>query len=223
MACGARTPRRFCMSMRRGRAFGLIAVGVVGLLAGCNGSPSSRILSVAESSTASAAPSTSITPGATGAGKSACDLITPDVVHAADFTYRVVRQAKSNGAGKNGTSWCTYGDDPDPSHISLNLLALVILTPASLKAQHTTAMNEAKAVASPCTPNAVREFGATEGIGSHAYFCVKPAHSPAGGWVQGGNAYLLEVGTPKVDYGTAAERVTEFESVARAIAKNVGR
>jgi hypothetical protein len=78
-------------------------------------------------------------------------------------------------------------------------------------------------VASPCTPNPVREFGAREGIGSYAYFCVKPAHSPAGGWVQGGNVYLLKVGTPKVDYGTAAERVIAFESVARAIAMNVGR
>jgi hypothetical protein len=56
-----------------------------------------------------------------------------------------VRQAKSNGAGKNGTSSCTYGDDPDPSHISLNFLALVTLAPAWLKAQPTTAMNEAKA------------------------------------------------------------------------------
>jgi hypothetical protein len=130
--------KAFCTSMRRGRALGLIAAGVVGLVAGCNGSPSSRIPTIAESSTASAAPSTSNTPGATGSGKTACDLITPDVIHAADFTYRVVRQATSNGAGKNGTSSCTYGDDPDTSHISLNFLALLILTPASLKAQHTT-------------------------------------------------------------------------------------
>jgi hypothetical protein len=40
------------MSMRRGRALGLIVVGVVGLLAGCKGSPSSRISTVAKPSTA---------------------------------------------------------------------------------------------------------------------------------------------------------------------------
>lgn len=194
-----------------------------GLLAGCGGSPRSAASTVVRTSTTGGAPSAPVTPVATESAKTACDLITPDVINAADFTYRVVRQTPSSGFGKSGISACTYCDDPDTTHISFNFLALLILTPAALTAQHTTAMNEAKANASPCAADAVREFGPTEGIGNHAHFCVKRAHSPAGGWVQDGNLYLLEVGSPDIDYGTTKDRETEFESVARAIAPNVGR
>ena len=35
--------------------------------------------------------------------------------------------------------------------------------------------------------------------------------------------YLLAVGTPIVDYGTTTQRVSEFETVARVIATNIGR
>jgi hypothetical protein len=74
-----------------------------------------------------------------------------------------------------------------------------------------------------CSADAVREFRPSERIGSYVYFCVKPAHAPNGGWVQGSNLYVLEVGTPDVDYGTTRDRETEFEAVASAISKNVGR
>jgi hypothetical protein len=48
-------------------------------------------------------------------------------------------------------------------------------------------------------------------------------HSPDGGWVRVGDAYLLEVGYPEVDNGTATVRTAEFESVARAIDTNIGQ
>jgi hypothetical protein len=200
----------------------MVAVGVVGLLAACGGSPTTAASTV-RTSTAHGAPSAPVTAVATGSQKTACDLITPDVINAADFTYRVVRQTRSSGLGKNGTSACTYGGDPDTTHIRSNFLVLLILTPAALKAQHTTAVKEAKANASPCPADAVREFGPGEGIGSYLYFCVKPDHAPDGGWVQGSNLHVLEVGSPDVDYGTTKDRETEFEAVARAISTNVGR
>jgi hypothetical protein len=153
----------------------------------------------------------------------ACDLITSDVIAAARFNHRVERRTKGNGAGKHGGSACTFGDDPDPTKLSANFLALLVLTPAGLKVQHATARREARAVASPCPATDVRELGSAGGMGSYAYFCVKNAHAPAGGWIEGDNVYLLEVGTPDVDYGTTETREAEFEAVARAIARNVNR
>lgn len=212
-----------CGEVRRRFAVSLIAVGVVALLAACGGSPGSAVSTVVHASITRGAPLPSVMPLAAEPQKTACDLITPDVITAADFTYRVVKQTPSSRRGKNGTSACTYGDDPDPTHVSSNFLVLLILTPAALKAQHTTAINQAKANASPCSRDAVREFGPSGGIGSYVYFCVKPAHAPNGGWVQGSNLYVLEVGSPGVDYGTTRDREAEFEAVASAISKNVGR
>lgn len=188
----------------------------------CSTSISGLPEAIDTSSTKGALPP-SATPTAKGAEKTACELITPNVIKAADFTYRVVRQTKSNGVGKNGASGCTYGDDPDPTHISFNFLSLLIMTPAALKAEHATAKDEAKAVADPCTAESIRKLGPNAGIGSYAYFCVASRHSPAGGWIQGRNVYLLAVGTPIVDYGTTTQRVSEFETVARVIATNIGR
>lgn len=161
-------------------------------------------------------------PHPVAAAKTACDLITPDVIKAAHFNQPVERQTRSADTGKQGISSCSYGDDPDPRHIRLNYLLLVVMTPASLAAHHTTAEDQAKASSYPCTANQIREIGPTSGIGRHAYFCASKQHAPAGGWIEGDNLYLLEVGTPPVDYGTTAQRAIEFESVARAIAKNAG-
>lgn len=210
------------VAVRRRSAGGLIAIGVAALLAACGGPPRTAASAVVHTSTHGTPPAP-VTPVATESPKTACDLITPDVINAAAFTYRVVRQTPSIGFGKNGTSLCTYGDDPDTTHISSNFLALLIVTPAALKAKHTSAVKEAKADASPCTADAVREFGPSKGIGSYVYFCVEADHAPNGGWVQGSNLYVLEVGTPEVDYGTTKGRETEFEAVASAISENVGR
>jgi len=214
-ACGAVRRRRWASSA--------IAIGVIGLLAACGGSPNPATPAAVRTATTSAPGPASATPLASASQKDACDLITHEVISAAHFTYRVVRQTPSTGLGKNGPSACTYGDDPDTTHISSNFLLLLILTPAALKAQHTTAVKKAKASTSPCPADAVREFGPSEGIGSYLYFCVKPAHAPDGAWVQGSNLYVLEVGGPDVDYGTTKDRETEFEAVARAISNNVGR
>jgi hypothetical protein len=91
--------------------------------------------------------------------KLACDLITPGVLSVAHFNYRVVKRTASSGAGKNGGSSCSYGDDRDSSHLSSNFLLLLVMTPASLAAQHTNAEHEAKATAFPCTGKAIRELG----------------------------------------------------------------
>ncbi len=191
------------MRFRAARAC-VAATVVAGVATACTGSAVGGIPSVNRTHTA----------------KLACELITPDVLKAARFTYRVLRRTTSNGAGKNGASAWTYGDDPNPADLSSNFLALLVMTPASLAAQHTTARKEAVAIASPCPANAVRQLGPSGGVGSYAYFCVKQSHAPAGGWLQGGDVYLLEVGSPDVDYGTTAQRVSEFESVARAISAN---
>jgi hypothetical protein len=221
------SPRGYrCVVMgdhHRRRAHAVTAVGLAFVVASCSGSTSPDVGTVPQHSrtgVVSVRSGTSLVPKT---GKTACDLITPAVIRAADFTYRVVRQTKVSRVDKNGASACSYGDDPDPTHISSNFLALLVMTPAALSAKHATAASAARTIASPCPANAVHQLGANSGIGSYAYFCVKPQHAPSGGWIQDGNAYLLEVGGPNVVYGTARQRAIEFESVATAIARNARR
>lgn len=210
------------MSRKAACAASLIAAAVALSMTGCGGQSANGTPATTTISSASHAPRTARTTAA-ATGRTACELITPAVIQAAHFPDRVVRQSKNTDAGKNGASGCTYGDDPNPADISPSFLSLLILSPAALAAQHTTAIAQVKATAYPCTSAELRTFGPDDGFDVRAYFCASSKHSPDGGWVRGGDAYLLEVGFPDVDYGTAAERTAEFESVARAIAKNVGR
>ena len=198
-----------------------MSVVVTALLTGCTGRSSSAAPSgtVPGRSSAPAPPQSSAAHGV----RTACELVTPAVIAAAHFPDRVVRQVTPSTVGRRGSSLCTFGDDPNPADISPSFLALLVLTPAALAATHRTALGEVEANGYPCTRVELRSFGPDDGFAARAFFCARADHAPDGGWVQGGNAYLLEVGCPAVDYGTVSDRNAEFESVARAIAANVGR
>jgi hypothetical protein len=100
---------------------------------------------------------------------------------------------------------------------------LLVQTPAHLQAHHTNGKKQARAVASPCAADNVREFGPKGGIGTYADVCFEGPEAARGGWTQNDKVYLLEISSPSDSYETPKARLRRFVAVAEAISANAAQ
>jgi hypothetical protein len=162
-------------------------------------------------------------PGA-GAGNDnpACRLLNAAVIDAADFPVPVSRiPAESKANVSPGLSICTYGDEPDPKLLSLNELSLLRLTPQALRLHHQSAREAVTQDSANYVSGTIRQRGPSDGIGSFSFFCIGKPGSVRGGWIQNGNAYLLNLNSLTRADRTSGQRLERYEATARVISAHV--
>jgi hypothetical protein len=121
-------------------------------------------------------------------------------------------------------SLCSYGDEPDPSLLSVNSIYLIETQPAFLTAHHTTAFAEATAGldSKACVPGSIRRLGLGSGVGSKAVLCVGKPGSVRGGWAQCGNGFYLSYYSPPDAERSVRVRLDNFQKIAQAVAAKIG-
>jgi hypothetical protein len=123
----------------------------------------------------------------------------------------------TDSPGRDGVSFCEYGDEPNLNLISVSSILLLDIPPTAQRAQHKTARQAALAAADMCVTGSLRELGPTGGVGSFAAFCVSTPGSVRGGWVQKEDVFSLSYFTPSDAQGSVADRLARFQAIAAAV------
>lgn len=150
----------------------------------------------------------------------ACRYITPGVIALGHFDVSVSKVTDS--PGRDGVSFCEYGDEPNPNLIGVSSILLLDIPPTAQRAQHKTARQAALAAADMCVTGSLRELGPTGGVGSFAAFCVSTPGSVRGGWVQNDDVFSLSYFTPSDAQRSVADRLARFQAIATAVSRNIG-
>jgi hypothetical protein len=199
----------------------LAVVGIVAISAACSGSPEgSRLSSVG--ATPGQHQQTSSSDTSASAEHDACRYLTSEIVAKVQFNYTVNRI--KDRADSGGVSLCSFGDEPDPTLLSVNVIYLIETQPAFLTAHHTTAFAAATSGldSSGCVNGSIRRVDVGSGVNPRAVLCVGKPGSVRGGWAQCGDGYYLSYYSPPDADRSVPARLHNFQKLVQALAAKIG-
>ncbi|HJQ42093.1 MAG TPA: hypothetical protein VJ831_03315 [Jatrophihabitantaceae bacterium] len=120
---------------------------------------------------------------------------------------------------------CSYGDEPNPTLLSVNAIYLIETQAAFLAAHHTTAFAAATVGldSTGCVSGSIRRTEVGPGVGSKAVLCVGKPGSVRGGWAQCGQGYFLSYYSPPDAERSVDSRLDNFHKIAQAVATKIGQ